>query len=300
MGKLGGGIFEISREASGSDAQTQAEFSNRLKALTKEASVVTTFGVFTLASEPGGWRKYMELIDEVATEGAQMFAQVHSNTMYNYYSFETRLPVDDLPQWKAVRRRPLDQQMRAFLDPSLRAALRTATDNASGTAATLEVEKLKVVYTMEEPNPTVGELARANSVHPVDALLDAALAADFALFFREPFANADQDDALELMRHPRSVVTFSDSGAHVTEIADSCLQTVLLSQWCRDRHAFTLEESVRKISFDVASHFSLRNRGLLREGYAGAIVVMDYDKLQPQMPSVVADLPTGAKRVFQG
>src|SRR2546422_5474010 len=34
-----------------------------------------------------------------------------------------------------------------------------------------------------------------------------------------------QDDALEIMKHPRACVTFSDSGAHVTQLMDSSLQT---------------------------------------------------------------------------
>jgi len=33
----------------------------------------------------------------------------------------------------------------------------------------------------------------------------------------------------------RSVVTFSDSGAHVSQIMDSSLQTHLLSHWVRDK-----------------------------------------------------------------
>ena len=47
------------------------------------------------------------------------------------------------------------------------------------------------------------------------------------------------------MKHPRSVVTFSDSGAHVSQIMDSSLQTHLLSHWVREKQAFTLEEAVK-------------------------------------------------------
>jgi hypothetical protein len=62
----------------------------------------------------------------------------------------------------------------------------------------------------------------------------------------------DQVEALELMKHPRSVVTFSDSGAHVSQIMDSSLQTHLLSHWVRDKQAFTLEEAVKMITSDTA------------------------------------------------
>ena len=54
----------------------------------------------------------------------------------------------------------------------------------------------------------------------------------------QPIANENQTEALELMKHPRSVVTFSDPGAHVSQIMDSSLQTHLLSHWVREKQAF--------------------------------------------------------------
>ena len=50
-----------------------------------------------------------------------------------------------------------------------------------------------------------------------------------------------------MMRHPRTVTTFSDSGAHVSQLMDSSLQTHLLYHWVR-RHAFTLEHAVRMLT----------------------------------------------------
>jgi N-acyl-D-aspartate/D-glutamate deacylase len=101
------------------------------------------------------------------------------------------------------------------------------------------------------------------------------------------------------MKHPRSVVTFSDSGAHVSQIMDSSLQTHLLSHWVREKQAFTLEEAVKMITCDTATQFGFHDRGLLREGMAADIVVFDADTIAPRMPEVVCDLPAGAKRLKQ-
>ena len=111
----------------------------------------------------------------------------------------------------------------------------------------------------------------------------------------------DENDAeaLELMKHPRSVVTFSDSGAHVSQIMDSSLQTHLLSHWVRDKQAFTLEEAVKMLTCDNATQFGFHDRGLLREGMAADIVVFDPDTIAPRMPEVVTDLPAKAKRLRQ-
>ena len=80
---------------------------------------------------------------------------------------------------------------------------------------------------------------------------------------------------LEMMRHPRSVVTFSDSGAHVSQIMDASLQTHVLAYWVRKRRALTLEEGVRMLTFAPASAWGLPDRGLLREGLAADLVVFD-------------------------
>jgi len=130
-------------------------------------------------------------------------------------------------------------------------------------------------------------------------MIDMALEHDLKLFFRQPIANENQDDALELMKHPHSTVTFSDSGAHVSQIMDSSLQTHLLSHWVRDKQAFTLEEAVRLFTYDTATQWGFHDRGLIREGMVADIVVFNPDTIGPMMPEVVCDLPAGAKRLRQ-
>ena len=74
----------------------------------------------------------------------------------------------------------------------------------------------------------MAEVARERGVDPVEAMIDLALEKDLERFFLQPIANENQDHALELIKHPRTVVTFSDSGAHVSQIMDASLQTHLL------------------------------------------------------------------------
>jgi N-acyl-D-aspartate/D-glutamate deacylase len=130
-------------------------------------------------------------------------------------------------------------------------------------------------------------------------MIDLALAKDLDFFFLQPVANEDQDYALEIMRHPRAVVTFSDSGAHVSQLMDSSLQTHLLSHWVRRKQAFTLEQAVRMLTLVPATLWGFADRGLVREGMAADFVVFDPDAIGAEMPEVVTDLPAGAKRLVQ-
>jgi N-acyl-D-amino-acid deacylase len=94
------------------------------------------------------------------------------------------------------------------------------------------------------------------------------------------------------------VVTFSDSGAHVTQIMDSSIPTHLLAYWVRERQAFSLEEAVRMVTSEPARAWGL-DRGVLREGAVADLAIFDPARVAPRMPEVVADLPGGAQRLLQ-
>src|SRR5882762_5126490 len=181
-----------------------------------------------------------------------MFAQVHSRSLSALLSFKTQLPFDRLPVWKELRALPLAEQEQRLRDPQLRRRLVEASGardsrRAVGTEARpADYDWLLVFDTVEGPHRTVAEVARERGQHPAETMIDLALAKDLDLFFLQPVANEDQDAALELMRHPRACVTFSDSGAHVSQLMDSSLQTHLLYHWVRRKQAFTLEPAVGK------------------------------------------------------
>ena len=107
------------------------------------------------------------------------------------------------------------------------------------------------------------------------------------------------DEVIQLIKHPRSVVTFSDSGAHVSQIMDSSLQTHLMSYWVRDKQALTLEQAVREVTYNPSTIWGLHDRGLVREGLVADLLVFDPDTIGPSMPEVARDLPAGALRIKQ-
>jgi len=147
-------------------------------------------------------------------------------------------------------------------------------------------------------DPTVDQLAKACGKHPVEVMIDLSLADENQIYV-QPLVNESPDDVLGILRHPRTLATFSDSGAHVCQEMGSSLQTHLLSYWVRVRGAFTLEEAVRKLTFDNASAWELNDRGLVRAGYAADLVLFDEARVRPAMPSIETDLPGGARRLVQ-
>jgi N-acyl-D-aspartate/D-glutamate deacylase len=303
---MGAGMVEVAGEPRGADSDKAKAYYEGLSKLAIESGRPITFGLFDRRKNTGAWRTTFDIMERTARQGGRMFAQVHSRALNVILSFETHLPFDRWELWKELRAKPLTEQKKALQDPELRRRLvEIASKPYEGPevrgaeARPPDWDWIFAMTDMRGPHKSMAELARMKNTHPVDLMIDMALERDMKFFMIQPIANESQSEALELMKHPRSVVTFSDSGAHVSQIMDSSLQTHLLSHWVRDKQAFTLEEAVKLITCDTATQFGFHDRGLLREGMAADIVVFDPDTIAPRMPEVVTDLPAQAKRLLQ-
>ena len=306
VGETGKGLFEIAGEAPGRDPARIAEYHGRLRDLAVESGVPQTWGMFSVRAAPDLWRPYFDLLDETAAAGGRMFAQVHSRALSSLLSFESNTPFDTWEYWSDFRQLPLAEQAAKMRNPEIKAKLiEVASREYTGprvVGAEARPPEWDYIYPMDDmvyDKPSMAELAQAKGVHPVELMIDMALERDLKMFFRQPIANEDQSQVLDMMKHPRSVITFSDSGAHVSQIMDSSLQTHLLSYWVREKQAMTLAEAVKQITYNTATMWGLHDRGLVREGMAADLVVFDADTIGARMPDVVHDLPAGAKRLKQ-
>lgn len=307
MGEMNAGIFEIASESPLDTPEALLDYQTRLKELAVDTGVPITYGQFSRRDTDHTWRSYLALADETAQAGGRMFIQTHSRALNLVLSFETYMPYDKLPVWRDIRQLPLAEQAAALRDPAMRrklveAANQQADDGGKGVGPDARSANYDYLYVMDSGMPpyrTVAELAKEMRKDPTEVVMDLALEKDMKQFFLQPIANENQGHALELIKHPRTVVTFSDSGAHVSQIMDSSLQTHLLGYWVREKQELTLEEAVRQLTFVPASFWGMSHRGLLREGYAADVVVFDPDRIAPMMPELVYDLPAGARRLKQ-
>ena len=92
-----------------------------------------------------------------------------------------------------------------------------------------------------------------------------------------------EDDVKEIMREPFTMIA-SDSGVRrfgegVPHPRGYGNNARVLGHYVRELHLITLEDAVRKMTSLPAQTFNLRMRGLLREGYAGDIVIFDETKI---------------------
>ena len=311
MAELNAGIFQIGPDTSGGEAQRR--FLARLKQVAVETGRPVMFGTISSrqGDRPNPWTYQLEYLDDCAAAGARMWGQTTTRSINAIFSLKSYLPFDVLPVWRELRRLPLAEQKRRLADPATRRQL--VADEATmkprdnvfqgGGAATTDPRKpdytnLFAMKSVDWADPTVAQLSAERGAHPVEVMIDLVLENDDQMFV-QPLVNEQPDHVLGMLRHPRTLATFSDSGAHVCQEMGSSLQTHLLSYWVRQKQAFTLEEAVRKLTFDNASAWELNDRGLLRTGYRADVVLFDEARVKPAMPTVETDLPGGARRLVQ-
>ena len=303
LGRERAGVFELALEevARSRDPKRRGEFLERLSRLALDTGVPVSFGVV------GGYDDHLlKLIDDVAEAGGTMFGQSHCRGIATLLSFRTRLPFDRLPEWREFRARPASEQLAALADPSVRAGLVHAAEHGDyGRAIGAEARRpdfdhLYVMDAAVPPHTAVAEVATARGMTPVEAMIDLAVSTGLEQLFMQPITPEDPDAILPFLRHRRSVMTFSDSGAHVSQIMDSSIQTHLLAYWVRQRQDLALEEAVRMLTSATADAWGFTDRGRLRTGMAADLNVFDPDTVAPSMPEVATDLPGGARRLRQG
>jgi N-acyl-D-amino-acid deacylase len=295
-----GAVFELANEHVIPGSPEGDHYYRWLRELTVDTGVTTTFGVLGRV-----WARQVREIEATAASGGRMVGQTSSRGVNTVLSFKTALPFDNLPVWKEFRQQPLAAQAAALRDARTREALVDAVKNAvygRMIGAEGRPPDWDQFYVYDKPLPpyrSLAELAFKRGVHPIEALIDVALAGELETLFLQPLTFMADDDAVRLMRHPQTVMTFSDSGAHVSQIADSSIQSHLIAYFCREKQALSLPEAVQMITSRVARAWGFADRGTIREGAAADLNIFDPATFGPLMPEVVNDLPTGARRLSQ-
>jgi len=144
---------------------------------------------------------------------------------------------------------------------------------------------------------SIGELARAAGSDPLDFMLDLSLGEKLDTVFNAMLLNSDEAAVGEMLRHPASLVSLSDAGAHLTFFNDAGFGLHLLGHWVRERGALSLEDAVRRLTSVPAQLFGIRGRGALEPGYAADLMLFDPAAVGRGTKQRVFDLPGGHPRL---
>ena len=307
MSDLGAGVFEIARENNEHSAEQAAAERAQIRNLAVETRVPITFGnPWYKRWRKNTWQEQILLCDEITAGGGRVLIQGSATWHNSLRNFDTIMPWDK-GAWAEFRKKPIAEQKQALKDPAVRRRLVEAAQNhvhkpdpsmPNAFQAKVDWDWFFPMTDTLPPFKSMAARAAEAGKDPIELLIDMSVESDFKLFFVDPANNEDLDVCIAMINHPRTAVTFTDSGAHVT-VTVNPVHTFLLGHWVRNAGAITLESAIRKITFDVAAFWGLRKRGLVREGWHADLCIFDIDTVKPQLPTLVHDLPTGAARLLQ-
>jgi len=144
---------------------------------------------------------------------------------------------------------------------------------------------------------SIGDLARAAGRDPLDLMLDLALEENLDTVFNAMLLNSDEAAVGKMLRHPASLVSLSDAGAHLTFFNDAAFGLHLLGHWVRERGALSLSQAVMQLTSAPAQLYGIRGRGALKPGYAADLMLFDPAAVGRGPKQRVFDLPGGHPRL---
>jgi N-acyl-D-amino-acid deacylase len=144
---------------------------------------------------------------------------------------------------------------------------------------------------------SIAALALAAGKDPLDFMLDLALEEDLDTVFNAMLLNSDEEAVGRMLRHPASMVSLSDAGAHLTFFNDAGYGLHLLGHWVRSRGVLTLAEAAQRLTSEPARVFGIKERGALKPGYHADLLLFDPASVNRGPRQRVFDLPGGNARL---
>jgi N-acyl-D-amino-acid deacylase len=127
----------------------------------------------------------------------------------------------------------------------------------------IEVGQTMKVENQQLEGHSIQTLADLQGLDPVDVFFDLALSENLGTHFVGKFFNNNDEGVAPALKHPASVITLSDAGAHLSYMCDAGFGLYFLSHWVRETGHFTLSEGIRKITSEPADRFRIPERGRL-------------------------------------
>jgi len=251
---------------------------------------------------PDHWRQVLDWTEEAFRDGAR----VHPLALCERFdlTFSLRGAVfEDLPAWKNASTGPRSQKIANLSNPEIRAAMQRDLDDPAPKVFSKRMQDVFVSNVLLDEHKqfvgkNVADIGQQLGKTPLEAMLDIAVAENLdTQFLIKGFLNGDEEAVRGLTESPYVLSGGSDGGAHVSFLCQVTYSSYLLEHWVRKKKAFSLEQAVRKLTFDPATLLGIPNRGLLKTGLAADLTIFDPDTVQAQEKEFVADFPGGASRL---
>jgi N-acyl-D-aspartate/D-glutamate deacylase len=299
--ELGTGIIQ---SGGGNGAEMKNALMSRLSEATGRTVVYNNLN--QSMRRPDEWRKQMAQVDKTTAQGIRAYPMCTPNRIVDNFTMRNTQTFRGLKVWHPICLSSPEEQLKAYADPEVRKQLHDEAVEFKGGPAIgicstwwnyMAVQTAVLDKNKWMEGKTLGEIAKKEGKGIIDCFLDLAIEEHLDTEWLHGENNVDDEAVARILTYPNAIIGLSDGGAHVQFQSGFGFSTRLLSEWVREKQAMSLEQAVRRLTFDSASTFGLYDRGLLRPGLVADIVIFDPDTVKPLPLEVVHDFPTGAKRI---
>jgi N-acyl-D-aspartate/D-glutamate deacylase len=297
LGEVGRGVFMLTK-----GGQTRIEFLEEIAA--RNGRPVVVAALLHSSTNPDAVFRDLELIGAARGRGRKLVGAISCCPLTMDFTLAAPYPFEGLAAWKPALGEKGATFKRVIADRAFRDAIRAELARpATFRLFNGEWDRVLVVETTRPEhrgleNKSLARIGTELGKHPLDALLDLALAEDLETVFAALLLNAEEDAVQRLVTHPHSIVSLSDAGAHLTFFNDAGFGLHLLGHWARERGALSVAAAIRKLTSEPAAVFGIPDRGRLEPGCAADLMLFDPATVARGPKERRFDLPAGAARLM--
>ena len=294
LGEAGRGVFMLTK-----GGHTRLDF---LEELARDSTrPVVVAALLHNSTNPDSVFRDLDACGEAAARGRRLVGAVSCCPLAMDFTLQSPYVFEGLQSWQPALPLKGEAFRKKLAEQSFRDAVRA--ELAKPTHFRLfnsEWDKVHVIESRhkELEQQSIADLASGQD--PLDVMLDLALAEDLDTVFSALLLNSDEAAVGRMLKHPASLVSLSDAGAHLTFFNDAGFGLHLLGHWVRGRGVLTLAEAVWRLTGQPAALFGIRERGALKVGYHADLLLFDPATVDRGPKSRVFDLPGGHPRLSTG
>ncbi len=301
LGEFNRGIIEILPKGAGKPSTADLDH-------LRDVAVTSGRPVFFLSFDANA-RPYVE---KAAREGAQMYNLLRAIPFNPRFTLKKTTFFHNLDVWDVVMHMRVPERLAALADPERRARMREQAlkpqrrrPGVTGRLVpwrSIFVRKVNLAKNQALVDRNLMDLAEQQGKHVADVMLDLALEEGLDTEFQLMTRSAEEEVQIaEMVKAGHALPSQSDAGAHLnTNFCTAGESSYVLGQWVRDRELLSLEDAIRRLTFQPARIMGLRDRGLVREGLAADLMVFDLSSIGVKEDEVTHDGPSGTPRRVQG
>ena len=301
LGEFNRGIIEILPKGAGKPSVADLDH-------LRDVAVTSGRPVFFLSFDTNA-RPYVE---KAAREGAQLYNLLRAIPFNPRFTMKKTTFFHNLDVWDVVMHMKVPERLAALADPERRARMREQAlkpqRRRPGVPGRLVpwrsifVRRVSLAKNQALVDRNLMELAEQGGKHVADVMLDLAVEEGLETEFQLMTRSAEEEvEIAEMVKSGHALPSQSDAGAHLnTNFCTASESSYVLGQWVRDRELLTLEDAIRRLTFQPARILGLRDRGLVREGLAADLMVFDLSSIGVKEDEVTLDGPSGTPRRVQG